>query len=54
MDDPVIPAKDIQKLATPDCLKIEATQYGGHCGFLENFRLLSWAERKMAEIFQIQ
>ena len=54
IDDPVIPAKDIQKLATPECLKIETTQYGGHCGFLENFRLLSWADHKMAEIFQIQ
>jgi uncharacterized protein len=54
MDDPVIPAEDIEKLAKPECLKIETTRYGGHCGYLEDFRLLSWADRKMAEVFQIQ
>jgi uncharacterized protein len=54
LDDPVIPAKDIENLATSDCLTIETTRYGGHCGFLEDFRLRSWADRKMAEIFQIQ
>jgi uncharacterized protein len=53
LDDPVIPAKDIEKLATPDCLTIETTRHGGHCGFLEDFRLRSWADRIMAEIFQI-
>jgi uncharacterized protein len=54
MDDPVIPSCDIEKLAGPECLTIETNRYGGHCGFLEDFRLLSWADWKMAEIFQIQ
>jgi hypothetical protein len=52
LDDPVIPAKDIEKLATPGCLTIETTRYGGHCGFLEDFRLLSWMDRKMEKIFR--
>jgi predicted alpha/beta-fold hydrolase len=54
LDDPVIPAKDLPELAKPECLTIETTRYGGHCGFLENFRLTSRADRRMAEIFQIQ
>jgi hypothetical protein len=53
LDDPVIPAKDIKKLAKPECLKIQTTEYGGHCGFLEGFRLLSWADQRLAEVFQI-
>jgi hypothetical protein len=52
LDDPVIPAKDLPKLAKPEYLTIETTRYGGHCGFLEDFRLLSWADRKMEKIFR--
>lgn len=52
LDDPVIPSKDLKELARPEKLEIEAVPCGGHCGFLENYRLMSWADRKMAEIFQ--
>jgi len=52
MDDPIIPAKDLAHLASPDCLKIKTTQYGGHCGFLKNFYLHSWADRRIIELFQ--
>ncbi len=51
-DDPIIPAKDLSKILPLDCLTIETTPYGGHCGFLENINLTSWADRKMAELFQ--
>jgi len=50
-DDPVIPSKDLQNLARPKCLTVQTTQYGGHCGFIENFKLLSWSDRRLAEIF---
>lgn len=52
LDDPVIPSKDLKELARPEKLMVEAIPYGGHCGFLENFRFLSWADRKIAEILQ--
>lgn len=50
-DDPVIPADDLKNLARPESLKIILTKYGGHCGFFQDFRLTSWAEKKMGEIF---
>jgi len=54
IDDPIIPAKDLKNLASSDCLKIITTQYGGHCGFLSNFRLSSWADQQLKELFQYQ
>lgn len=51
-DDPIIPIKDIQNLATPKCLQIEITPRGGHCGFLQDLWLTSWADRRMVELFQ--
>ena len=50
-DDPIIPQKDLQHLASPDCLKIQTTRYGGHCGYLQDFRLTSWADQKVPEVF---
>jgi predicted alpha/beta-fold hydrolase len=50
-DDPVVPFADFHGLAdTPD-LRFLAPRYGGHCGFVENFRLRSWAERRILELF---
>ncbi len=51
-DDPIIPANDLQNLATSDCLKIQSTRYGGHCGYLKDFRLSSWADQRLKELFQ--
>ncbi len=51
LDDPVIPAEDLKKLAPPKPLRIETPANGGHCGFLEDFRFTSWANRRMAEGF---
>jgi predicted alpha/beta-fold hydrolase len=51
MDDPIIPVGDLKNLATPAQLAIETKRYGGHCGFLEDFHLKSWADRRLADIF---
>ena len=51
IDDPIIPAKDLKHLASTDYLKIETTQHGGHCGFLKNFYLQSWADQRIIELF---
>ncbi|NIP19005.1 MAG: alpha/beta fold hydrolase [Xanthomonadales bacterium] len=43
-DDPVIPVSDTETLPDNPYLEIVVTQYGGHCGYLKNWRLQSWAE----------
>lgn len=47
-DDPVIPVDDFRALRLPDSATLEIATWGGHCGFLENARLESFAERWVA------
>jgi hypothetical protein len=51
-DDPIIPAKDLHHLAAPDCLNIITTQYGGHCGYLKDYHLASWADQQLKELLK--
>jgi hypothetical protein len=51
-DDPVVPFADFHGLADSPDLRFLAPKYGGHCGFVENFRLRSWAERRVLELFE--
>jgi predicted alpha/beta-fold hydrolase len=44
-DDPIIPVRDFHGLRLPDTARLHIVRHGGHCGFLENWRLDSWAER---------
>jgi len=44
-DDPVIPVGALDRVARPACLRIDTTSYGGHCGFIEDYRLKSWSDR---------
>jgi predicted alpha/beta-fold hydrolase len=46
-DDPVIPSKDLERLARSEALEVTLSPWGGHCGFLENFRLESWLDRRV-------
>lgn len=50
-DDPVVPYADFHGITDRDGLRFLAPKYGGHCGFVENFRLRSWAERRLIELF---
>jgi predicted alpha/beta-fold hydrolase len=43
-DDPVIPVADIQTLPDNPLLELVVTEFGGHCGYLKNWKLDSWAE----------
>jgi predicted alpha/beta-fold hydrolase len=43
-DDPVCPASDYDGLALPACAELTLTARGGHCGFIRDWRLRSWAE----------
>jgi predicted alpha/beta-fold hydrolase len=44
-DDPVIPIADLADLAASSALSIEVLPRGGHCAFLEDYRLRSWVDR---------
>jgi predicted alpha/beta-fold hydrolase len=49
-DDPMIPADDLHKLAPSDCLTVETPRYGGHCGFLADWRLRGWIDGRLLEL----
>jgi uncharacterized protein len=41
-DDPIIPSRDIGRLARTPFLSVTTSGYGGHCGFLNSFGRASW------------
>jgi uncharacterized protein len=48
LDDPIIPARDIARLAPTPALRVVVTRWGGHCGFLDHPARSTWAERRAA------
>jgi predicted alpha/beta-fold hydrolase len=48
LDDPIIPARDLERLAPSARLRVIGTRRGGHCGFLERLTTFTWAERRAA------
>jgi predicted alpha/beta-fold hydrolase len=44
-DDPVIPIEDLAHVARSPALEIDVLPHGGHCAFLEDYRLRSWLDR---------
>ena len=51
-DDPIIPADDLERIDSIELLTIEKQQYGGHCGFIENFAARSWIEDRLLRSFR--
>lgn len=50
-DDPVVPFADFAGLAARgSVVAFDAPEHGGHCGFIENFALDTWAERRVSEL----
>ncbi len=50
-DDPVIPIRDFQGLTARGSLRnLDVTRHGGHCGFIENLGMQSWAETRTLEL----
>ena len=47
LDDPIIPARGLERLARSAALRIITTSRGGHCGFMETLSAPSWAERRI-------
>jgi predicted alpha/beta-fold hydrolase len=50
-DDPVIPVRDAETLPDNPNIELIVTRYGGHCGYLKNWKLDSWAEDFILERF---
>jgi predicted alpha/beta-fold hydrolase len=47
-DDPIIPVEDFHRLALPPQARLDIAPYGGHCGFIRDFGLGSFAEDYVA------
>jgi predicted alpha/beta-fold hydrolase len=52
-DDPIIPFADVERLAAPPCLTVEATDFGGHCGYLQGPGLSSWIDEKVCQALDV-
>lgn len=50
-DDPVVPIADFDGLPDNPALEVIISRYGGHCGFLKNWRLESLAEDLIVDRF---
>ena len=50
LDDPIIPAHDLQHLARSPNLHVTTIPTGGHCGFMDRFYGASWADRQIANL----
>lgn len=48
LDDPIIPARDLERLARSAALRVVVTRRGGHCGFVDRPASPTWAERRAA------
>lgn len=50
LDDPIIPARDLENLARTPHLHVTSIRNGGHCGFMDTFTGASWADRQIARL----
>lgn len=46
-DDPIIPVSDFDLIPAMPSLTLEVLDRGGHCGFIENWRMESWIEKRL-------
>lgn len=46
-DDPIIPLSDFHDLPPVPALELQVLKHGGHCGFIDSWRMSSWIEQKV-------
>jgi uncharacterized protein len=47
LDDPIIPARQLNDLFSTSWLTIDLQQWGGHCAFIKNWKLESWVSERV-------
>lgn len=52
-DDPIVRHNMLPKGNLSENLSVELTRYGSHCAYLKNYRMHSWADDRLQEIFKI-
>jgi predicted alpha/beta-fold hydrolase len=50
LDDPIIDAADLARLARPPRLDIVTTAHGGHCGFIEDLGGQNWIDSQVSRL----
>jgi uncharacterized protein len=50
LDDPIIPAAALSRLARPAALSLTISRYGGHCGFFDHLTGPTWLERRILRL----
>jgi len=50
-DDPITQKIDVDQLGQAAGLTFTRTQYGGHCGYLKDLHLNSWADEQLVRMF---
>jgi predicted alpha/beta-fold hydrolase len=50
LDDPIIPAHDLQHLPSTPHLHVTSIPHGGHCGFMDSVTGASWADRQIGKL----
>jgi predicted alpha/beta-fold hydrolase len=48
-DDPIIPVEDFHALELPPQVTLDIAPFGGHCGFIRDWSLRSYAEDYLVE-----
>ncbi len=48
-DDMVVPVADFKSLPENECIELLVARYGGHCAFLKNWKIESWADDVIVE-----
>lgn len=49
IDDPVIPFNDFKPLENRKTIELVTTKHGGHCGFINSWKMNSWIEQYIIE-----
>jgi predicted alpha/beta-fold hydrolase len=50
LDDPIIEARDLPRIARVSSLRVTTFTHGGHCGFLDSLGDQSWMDRHIVEL----
>ncbi|MGK0438297.1 MAG: putative alpha/beta-fold hydrolase [Paracoccaceae bacterium] len=51
-DDRIIPVEGVDQLSKNPNIHIKVTKFGGHCGYMSNWRGESWQDQRILEIIQ--